>query len=240
MTVAISLRLYDSSYFSDSTIPQTVVCYFTHACIVTSLRLDDSPIFPGARFFPPLWLTQRGIMHVICVVKRNSGIEITVESETELWITTPIIILFSDLAVIAPFCGNVSRVHISTQVSPWQTLLGNTGPFYFSLYVLIHARKELKLHTAIAAGLSDCLWSRSATPPSRAHKAAVETKTEQQDLLLYDLRFVMRMWTYPKGDVTRDDSQRRFLAQHNVAALEECCNYSKQCRNRWCCNAVLR
>ena len=34
-----------------------------------------------------------------------------------------------------------------------------------------------------------------------------------------------------KGDVTRDDSQRRFLAQHSVAMLEQCCNYSKQCRN---------
>ena len=34
-----------------------------------------------------------------------------------------------------------------------------------------------------------------------------------------------------KGDVTRDYSQRRFLAQHVVAMLEQCCNHSKQCRN---------
>ena len=34
-----------------------------------------------------------------------------------------------------------------------------------------------------------------------------------------------------EGDVTRDDSQRRFLAQHSVAMLEQCCNHSKQCRN---------
>ena len=34
-----------------------------------------------------------------------------------------------------------------------------------------------------------------------------------------------------KGDITRDDSQRRFLAQRSVAMLELCCNYSKQCRN---------
>ena len=35
-----------------------------------------------------------------------------------------------------------------------------------------------------------------------------------------------------KGDVTRDDSQRRFLAQHSVAMLEQCCNHSKQsCKN---------
>ena len=33
-----------------------------------------------------------------------------------------------------------------------------------------------------------------------------------------------------KGDVTRYDSRRRFLAQHSVAMLEQCCNYSRQCR----------
>ena len=38
-----------------------------------------------------------------------------------------------------------------------------------------------------------------------------------------------------KGDFTRDDSQRRFLAQHSVAMLEQRWNYSKQC-----CNAMLR
>ena len=31
-----------------------------------------------------------------------------------------------------------------------------------------------------------------------------------------------------KGDITRDDSQRLFLAQHSVAMLEQCCNHSKQ------------
>ena len=34
-----------------------------------------------------------------------------------------------------------------------------------------------------------------------------------------------------KGDVTLDDSQRRFLAQHIVAILKKSCDYSKQCRN---------
>ena len=34
-----------------------------------------------------------------------------------------------------------------------------------------------------------------------------------------------------KGDVTRDDSQRQFLEQHSYAMLEQCSNYSKQCRN---------
>ena len=37
--------------------------------------------------------------------------------------------------------------------------------------------------------------------------------------------------TLSKGDVTRNDSQRRVLAQHGVAMLEQCCNHSKQCRN---------
>lgn len=37
----------------------------------------------------------------------------------------------------------------------------------------------------------------SATPPSRVHKAAVEAKTEQQELLLYDLRFVVRVVSTP-------------------------------------------
>ena len=35
----------------------------------------------------------------------------------------------------------------------------------------------------------------------------------------------------PKGDVTRNDSQPRFLAQHSVAILDQCCNHSKQCGN---------
>ena len=40
---------------------------------------------------------------------------------------------------------------------------------------------------------------------------------------------------FTKGDVTWDDSQRRFLAQDSVVMLEQCCNYSKQC-----CNAVFQ
>ena len=36
-------------------------------------------------------------------------------------------------------------------------------------------------------------------------------------------------------DVTRNDLQRRFLAEHSVAMLEQCCSYSKQC-----CNVVMR
>ena len=40
-----------------------------------------------------------------------------------------------------------------------------------------------------------------------------------------------RRFREPKVDVTRDGSQRRFLAQHSVAMLEQCCNHSKQYRN---------
>ena len=42
--------------------------------------------------------------------KRNSRIEIIVESELHKWITTPII-LFSDLALITPFC-DISQQHV--------------------------------------------------------------------------------------------------------------------------------
>ena len=34
-----------------------------------------------------------------------------------------------------------------------------------------------------------------------------------------------------KGDVTRDDSQRRFIAQHSFTILEQCYNHLKRCRN---------
>ena len=38
-------------------------------------------------------------------------------------------------------------------------------------------------------------------------------------------------WGPYKADVIRDNSQRRFLAQHSVAMVEQCCKHSKQCRN---------
>ena len=36
---------------------------------------------------------------------------------------------------------------------------------------------------------------------------------------------------HDKTVVTRDDLQRRFLAQHSVAISEQCCVHSKQCLN---------
>ena len=43
------------------------------------------------------------------------------------------------------------------------------------------------------------------------------------------------VWTGPKGDVTPDNSQRRFLTQHGVAMLELFETMSQQC-----CKALLR
>ena len=37
-----------------------------------------------------------------------------------------------------------------------------------------------------------------------------------------------------KRDVARDNSQRRFLAEHSVQMMEQCCSLSKQC-----CNNVI-
>ena len=36
------------------------------------------------------------------------------------------------------------------------------------------------------------------------------------------------VWHHLKGDITRNDSQRRFLTQQSVAMLEQCCEHSKQ------------
>ena len=42
-----------------------------------------------------------------------------------------------------------------------------------------------------------------------------------------------------KGNVTRDDSQGRFFAQHSFGMLiKQCCNHSKQCRSA--SNVVMR
>ena len=46
----------------------------------------------------------------------------------------------------------------------------------------------------------------------------------------------------PKGDVTRNDSQPRFVAEHSVTILEQCCNHSKQCDSndaKMCCAKIV-
>ena len=52
------------------------------------------------------------------------------------------------------------------------------------------------------------------------------------DLLLFGrARCRRRRRSFIKVMFTGDDSQRRFLAQHNVGMLEQCCHRSKQCRS---------
>ena len=42
----------------------------------------------------------------------------------------------------------------------------------------------------------------------------------------------MKLFTLgTKGDIKQDDSKQRFLAQHRVAVLEQCCNDLKQWQN---------
>ena len=43
--------------------------------------------------------------------------------------------------------------------------------------------------------------------------------------------FFLPLLPHHKDDVKRDDSQRRFLGQHIVAMLKQCCNHSKQYQN---------
>ena len=43
-----------------------------------------------------------------------------------------------------------------------------------------------------------------------------------------------------QGDVKRDDSQRRFLVQHSVEMLEQCCNHSKERRNKVAVHVALK
>ena len=43
-----------------------------------------------------------------------------------------------------------------------------------------------------------------------------------------------------QGDVKRDDSQRRFLAQHSVEMLKQCCNHSKERRNNVAVHVALK
>ena len=66
------------------------------------------------------------------------------------------------------------------------------------------------------------------TSPRKKLKAIVKGTLNNTKLTVECLRSVAPR---RKGDVTRDDSQRRFLAQHRVAMLEQCWSRSKQCCN---------
>ena len=76
---------------------------------------------------------------------------------------------------------------------------------------------------------------RAKVTPNQSERIGIGTavaagKVSSKSSLTYLSRVVVHL-SESKGDVTRDDSQRRFLVQYKVAMLEQCCNYSKQCRN---------
>ena len=62
--------------------------------------------------------------------------------------------------------------------------------------------------------------------PRKKLKAIVKGTLNNTKLTVGCLRSVP---SRRKGDVTRDDSQRRLLAQHRVAMLEQCCSRWKKC-----------
>ena len=72
----------------------------------------------------------------------------------------------------------------------------------------------------------------SQLSPSLLFKLPVSVYVEVHNTADKDLWVIELAET--TGDVTRDDWQRRFLAQNSVKMLEQCCNYCKQC----CCDAL--
>ena len=99
----------------------------------------------------------------------------------------------------------------------------------------VHKKKHSSLYSA--QNLQFCEISQSHTEPT-FHKLDVAGLVQCVESLT-DCRMKghgFDSWDRTdsqglKDDVTRDDSQRPFLAQHSVAKLEQRCNYSKQCRN---------
>ena len=93
----------------------------------------------------------------------------------------------------------------------------NQGSYFSSLLRKQEGRKKKKEKRYL-----DAFVSTSAVLYV-AHALRDKTCNVQN---LVQINFLVR-----KGDVTRYDSQPRFLAQHSVAMLEQCCHYSKQHRN---------
>ena len=62
----------------------------------------------------------------------------------------------------------------------------------------------------------------------RSERGNFNFKNDCKEFIGYQTRLLT---VAPKVMFTRDDSQRRFLTQHSVVILEQCCNYSKQCRS---------
>ena len=69
------------------------------------------------------------------------------------------------------------------------------------------------------------------------HKKKYQKFTTLYSFLIWSIIFEKKNKT--TGDVTQDNLQRRFLAQHRVQMLEQCCNLSKWCRNNVVSDAVL-
>ena len=84
---------------------------------------------------------------------------------------------------------------------------------------------------------SQSFWKDAVFFGDRLRRMRVDDRPDRRK----NLRFQNKngyVWTGPQGDVTPGNSQRRFLTQHSVAMLEQCWNYSKQCRNniaKLCC-----
>ena len=132
--------------------------------------------------------------------------------------------------------------HLSSDKS-WQTILHscahpNRLPSTASIikmcpHLHVHKKKHSSLYSA--QNLQFCEISQSHTEPT-FHKLDVAGLVQCGESLT-DCRMKghgFDSWDRTnsqglKRDVTWDDSQRRFLAQHSVAMLEQCSNCSKQC-----------
>ena len=79
-------------------------------------------------------------------------------------------------------------------------------------------------HEKYSVSYEHSLNRRDTTP----NKTTMHTHTHTNEQLRLPQE---KEWRPVWGVVTRDDSQRRFLVQHSVTMLQQCCNHSKQCRN---------
>ena len=109
----------------------------------------------------------------------------------------------------------------------WPTTPNNVG----SCYVRLHVAKSL-------TGFKLCATTHNN---AQQHEQGVQTDATCNIKQCWELlaNNVASVCIRLKRDITRDDSQRRFLAQHRVPMLVQCCSHSKQCCTQ-CCNAVLR
>ena len=128
----------------------------------------------------------------------------------------------------------------STLILPPATKLTQYWP------VLHHKERNIicvRLRTLLASPDMMATIPKEMKTANGSH--TVDTNTISKEYLWKNLGSHLMPWTHwwranrrsvdtanaDKGNVTRDDSQRRLLAQHSVAMLEQCCNHSKQCCN---------